>query len=62
MEKRRIDSQRSPADHLQVDRDVDVKASYEASLALLDKNADDYDEQVAHLEEVLAAGPVRFDH
>lgn len=51
---------RGGSDHFQHEYEVDVEQSYAASMALLDKEAEDYQLQKAHIESVLAAGPIRY--
>jgi len=62
MERKQIHDREKPEKKDRTIYEVDVKASYEASIAALDEHAKDYDDQVAHIEEVLGAGPHRYDH
>ena len=52
---------RDPKNHLQREKDVNVKESYNRSLALIDEKDKLFQQKVDHLESVLSAGPVRSE-
>ena len=62
-ERKKQDAHRDPRNHHQLNFEIDVKKSYEASLELCkDADGELIEERVKHLESVLSAGPTRYDH
>lgn len=60
-DKRNLDKLRNPNNFFQSEFDINVEESYEKSSELIqEEDNPDYEMQIAHLESVLGAGPLKY--